>query len=106
MAAAGCPVSVRQCGLVIDMDRCYLGASLDGTVFDTTANPRFGLLEVKCPFTAFKRSLSVQEAAEEISGFCLSGKSTLQLSCNHLCWWQVQGQLAISRLKYCDFSLG
>ena len=102
-AAAGCPVSVRQCGLVLDTDHRYLGASPNGMVFDASAIPRFGLLEVECPFTAFERSLSVQQAAEEISRFCLSDKSTLKLSRGHPYWWQVQGRLAISRLKWCDF---
>ena len=50
---------MRRCGLVLDTDHRYLGASPDGKVFDATAIPRFGLLEVKCPFVALERSLSL-----------------------------------------------
>lgn len=44
-----CNVSVVPSGFVLNPDAPYLGASPDAKVYDPTANPPFGLPEVKCP---------------------------------------------------------
>ena len=100
----GCSVVVRTCGLVLHPSYRYLGASPDGIVFDASSHPDIGLLEIKCPYTAYEQSLTVEEAAGTLHGFCLSyEEGHLHLDRNHAYWWQVQGQLAITGLRWCDF---
>ena len=99
----GKPVVVRPCGIVLDTDYRYIGASPDGMVFDKSTRPRYGLLEVKCPFTAYSRSWSVEEAAERDKNFCVQfSGGKLQLSHTHPYFSQIQGQLSVSNLKWCD----
>ena len=104
MAERGQPVSVRSCGLVLDTNHRFLGASPDGMVYDSTARPRYGLLEVKCPYSAFCKNLTVEQAAKDDRDFCMECvDGGLRLKRSHAYHWQVQGQLAISRLRWCDF---
>ena len=62
-------VAIRRCGLVLRTQNRFLGASPDGLVLDNSSSPRLGLLEVKGPQAAFKKSLSVTEAFIDQS-FC------------------------------------
>ena len=104
MKERGKSVSVRNCGIVLDIDYRYIGASPDGMVLDPSSRPRYGLLEVKCPYSAYCKSLTVEQAVAHEKGFCLISSDThIQLSRSHAYYWQVQGQLAVSRLKWCDF---
>ena len=43
--------TVYEAGLVINPSLPFLGASPDGKVFDPTDRDRFGLLEIKAPYT-------------------------------------------------------
>ena len=44
------PMSITHpCGLVIHPEMPWLGASPDGLVYDPSATPPFGLVEIKCP---------------------------------------------------------
>ena len=61
------------------------GASPDGLASDIMGDPQLGLLEVKYPYSPYQKSLSVEEASCQIKG------------------WQIQGQLAISCLPWCNF---
>ena len=104
MKHQGQPVAVRSCGLVLDTNHRYLGASPDGMVFDSTASPRYGLLEIKCPFSAYTKKLTIDQAANEDRSFCVQNiNGRLQLNRNHAYHWQIQGQLSICRLRWCDF---
>jgi len=103
-AASGQPVCVRSCGIALDTRQRYIGASPDGMVFDRSSRPVFGLLEVKCPFTPFTKSLSVSQAAEQDTNFCLvNTDGQLQLKRQHPYYYQVQGQLAVCNMQWCDF---
>lgn len=42
-------VNLSKCGLVINPDAPWLGASPDGLVYDPLERPAFGVVEVKCP---------------------------------------------------------
>ena len=46
----GTPVSVVATGLLISTEHPWLAMSPDGLVSDDSANDRFGVLEIKCPF--------------------------------------------------------
>lgn len=81
------------CGFVIHPDAPWLGSSPDGLVFDPTASPQFGLLEIKCPS---------KESYVDCSYLKIqSGR--LKLNQSHSYYWQVQGQLLITGMDWCDF---
>ena len=42
------PVEVKSAGLILHTKHSYLRASIDGVVFDASASPVFGLLDIKC----------------------------------------------------------
>ncbi|XP_049339471.1 uncharacterized protein LOC125804569 isoform X1 [Astyanax mexicanus] len=86
-------VSVLPCGVIIHPDAPYLGASPDARVYDPTASPPFGLAEVKC--------CNVASVLEVKHLKVVAGEATLKPS--HKYFWQVQGQLAITGLQWCDF---
>lgn len=101
---AGSPVEVRRCGLALYPPAQFIGASPDGMVFDATRSPRFGLVEVKCPYTAYMHKYSIKEAAELIRDFCVTfSGGTLRLKKEHPYYWQVQGQMGVTRTQWCDF---
>ena len=64
----------HKCGLVINNEFCFLGATPDGIVCDDN---RSGIAEVKCPYTA--RDYTVREASAKINNFCLEFDQTTQL---------------------------
>ena len=58
---------------------------------------------MKCPFV-FKKSIA--EASTESSSFCLrNSNGSLQVKTNHQYFYQVQTQLFVTRLQWCDFVL-
>lgn len=86
-------VNVYPCGFVVRPEAPHLGASPDGRVFDPKVTPPFGLVEVKC---------SIKDNINEVDHInMLEGKAKLKTS--HKYYSQVQGQLAITGLSWCDF---
>ena len=94
-------VLTYSCGIFIDCENCYLGASPDLIVSCSCCGE--GLLEVKCPMIP---------PCNTCNGFCrcklpdflvLSEDGVFQLKKNHRYYVQVQGQLAICNRKRCDF---
>lgn len=81
------------CGFVIHPDAPWLGSSSDGVVFDPTEKPPFGLLEIKCP-----NSKSYVDCSY-LKMHC----GNMQLKSQHSYYWQVQGQLLITGMEWCDF---
>ena len=91
---------VVHSGLWIDTERSWLASSPDGLIFD--GSELVGILEIKCPFAA--REMSPIQAAQTLSSFpCQATDETLCLKKNHDYFYQVQGQLAITHAKWCDF---
>ena len=91
-------IQVRRCGLILHPAYEYLGASPDGQVFDpASTNGSHGQLEIKCPFAAYERDLTPEEACE-LPSFCaaLGVNGRPELCEEHPYYYQVQGQLAIS----------
>ena len=61
-----------------------------------------GVVEVKCPYTA--KDVTPTIAAQTKSSFCCQiHNNQLILKKSHDYYYQVQGQLAITRAKWCDF---
>ncbi|CAB1351237.1 unnamed protein product [Coregonus sp. 'balchen'] len=86
-------VNYSRCGLVIHPDVPWLGASPDGLIYDPMECPPFGLVEIKCPNV--KNDVDCKYLQMQ------HGTATLQR--RHAYYWQVQGQLLITGLQWCDF---
>jgi len=94
-------VHVAIPGLVVNPELPYLGSSPDGFVTCEHCSDKEGLLEIKCPYKY--RNMSPTDAAKD-SKFCskvVDGK--LKLKVDHNYYYQVQGQLGISKRIWCDF---
>ena len=86
-------VNVYPSGFVVHPEAFYLGASPDARVYDPTATPPFDLAEVKCP--------NVDSITEVKHVKFVNGKAKLKYT--HRYYRQVQGQMAITGLSWCDF---
>ncbi|XP_029958785.1 uncharacterized protein LOC115396857 isoform X2 [Salarias fasciatus] len=86
-------VNHYPCGFLIHPDAPWMGCSPGGVVFDPRGEPMFGLVEVKCPNVASYVDCPYIKISE--------GTETLRKS--HPYYWQIQGQMLISGLDWCDF---
>lgn len=86
-------VNYQPCDLVSHPETPWLGASVDGLVFDPSATPQFGLVEIKCPNVKWFVECKYLTMAD----------GTFKLKTRHAYFWQVQGQLLLTGLKWCDF---
>ena len=98
-------IIVCRAGFVIYKEKPYLGASPDGYVHDPSRREPYGLIEIKCPYKY--RNVTPEEACTN-SDFCCTiclqaGTRTIKLKQNHQYYSQIQGQLAITERKWCDF---
>lgn len=91
-------------GFFISKSQPFLGASLDGAVFDPSSpNHPFGFLEIKCSFK--HKNVTPQEACHDPT-FCCTYSNTAQqimLKRTHPYFAQVQGQMVIGNRPWCDF---
>ena len=97
-------VSVVPSGLSLYPSHSYLGASGDGWVCQDGTH--VGMLEVKCLFSIEKEEVfSVHPGTlAENSKFCLEMQAGLPtLKRKHKYYHQVQGELAIIGMPWCDF---
>ena len=89
---------VSECGLFISTSHPFLGASPDGVVHCDCHGK--GLLEIKCPWT--HRGLNISEFADE-KGTCLVKKNgNVHLIQEHQYYFQIQCQLGVTELPWCD----
>ncbi|KAL0198877.1 hypothetical protein M9458_007417, partial [Cirrhinus mrigala] len=86
-------VNAISVGFIIPPGAPHLGASPDGRVYDPSESPPFGLVEVK--------STTNHDASQVAHLKSENGSVSLRQS--HQYYWQVQGQLAITGLEWCDF---
>ena len=96
--------SVFDAGISVKPIIPYLGASPDGKVFDPAClSAKYGLLEVKCPFS--KKANTLEQAAADPTFYLEKNGSSFHLKKEHTAGYfaQVQGQLAITGLSWCDF---
>jgi len=96
---------VFDAGLSVHPTFPYLGASPDGKVFDPSTDTKYGLLEIKCPFS--KRGETLEQAASDPNFYLEKIGGKFYLKKEHSCGYyaQVQGQLALTGLKWCDFCI-
>ena len=93
-------------GFIVSDDHPFLGASPDAVVYDPDNDDPFGLAEVKCPYSV--RFITPAEACSHKDFSCTletssTGQEQLKLKRNHKYYSQVQGQMSISKRKWCDF---
>ncbi|XP_072562284.1 uncharacterized protein [Paramormyrops kingsleyae] len=81
------------CGFIVHPDAPWLGSSPDGVIFDPSGNPPFGLLDIKCP--------NVQSYVDCPYIKMIGG--ALKLKRQHKYYCQVQGQMLLTGLEWCDF---
>ncbi|XP_052770940.1 uncharacterized protein LOC128210627 [Mya arenaria] len=99
-------VKVSECGLFVNGDVPYLGASPDGIVTYTNDGKReTGVLEIKCLASDRWKSISPQDCAKDTEFFCILDPETgcCKLKTGHKYYFQVQGQMALTGKPWCDF---
>ena len=109
MHRLGHQVVVKESGLTLLADKSYLGASSDGRVYDPNCSLPSGVLEIKCPYSIDGTSITTERVSDIArthgSKFFLEftndGQLTLKKSSRHYC--QVQGEMAIMKVRWCDF---
>ena len=98
--AAQTGFTTQICGLVVNPSLPWLCASPDAVAIDPSESS-VGLLEIKCPYT--HQLSTVEEATSDPNFFAEmhNGKVTLKHSHKH--FYQVQGQMALAKVQWCDF---
>lgn len=88
-------IKIEPCGLFIDRELPFLGASPDGIIDDNT------IVEIKCPITAYR--LGVDEAIKErkILFYKKMPDGNYIINKEHNWWYQIQGQLHITGKSQC-----
>jgi len=84
---------VKQCGVIIHANAPPLAASPDAKVFNPRQTPPFGLAEVK--------SCDFEDVAQVKHLITVCAQACLKKINKY--YNQVQGQLALSGLQWCDF---
>ena len=91
--------NVEQCGLIINSEYPYLGASPDGLIVDSD-----GIIEIKCPASEKWKMALPEDCARDKDFYCfLNDVDEICLKEEHHYYYQIQGQLAITKRKWCDF---
>ena len=95
----GVILNVKRCGLFVNPAIPWLAATSD-SVIEVGQDTR--CLEVKCPFVCSNKLFSV--TAVEVPLFCLEEKNgKLQLKRKHQYFYQIQTQLFVTQMLWCDF---
>ena len=88
----------------IRVENPWLAASPDGLIENWSENDHrhYGILEIKCPYSV--RKMTSEDACHEINQFyCTSINGRTLLKQTHNYYYQIQGQLAIAQLPWCNF---
>ena len=107
MEDQGHPVGYTESGLHLSPDAAYLGASSDGILHDLLGGDEIGCLEIKCPFSCSGSSivhLSPADIAKNHKTFYLQHvDGTVQLKRSSTYYAQVQGEISLLGVDWCDF---
>ncbi|CAH1721180.1 unnamed protein product [Aphis gossypii] len=91
-------IKVNPCGLIIDENFPYLAASPDGIVDGDF------IVEIKCPFGVKDTKTFLEAINSKKLSFCrLSNNGKMELKLDHNYYYQVQGQMKISKRNFCYF---
>lgn len=90
--------TIKPCGLFIDSEDFFLGATPDGLIDDD------GIVEIKCPFSAAEITPEEGILTKKITFWQIKKNATIgDYKKKHNYHFQVQGQLHITKRKYCIF---
>lgn len=108
MKGQGHQVVVKDCGLSLLANRAYLEASSDGRVYDPASTLQSGVLEIQCPYSIDGKLIKKEQVADivntHVSKFFLEQSGDqLALKRNSRYYCQVQGEMAILKIPWCDF---
>lgn len=92
-------IQVENCGLFVDEEHFYLGATPDGLVEHDS------IIEIKCPSVISTVSPKQGIIDKKIKFGILDKNDLLHLKRNHGYYYQVQGQLAITNRTFCYFCI-
>ncbi|CAG5058354.1 unnamed protein product [Parnassius apollo] len=84
-------LDVKECGLFINKEKPYLGASPDGLLGNNT------IIEVKCPYSTWYGSIN----PVNVPYLCLEN-GELQIKKTHPYYYQIQGQLFCTNREFCN----
>ena len=103
-------MQVTCCGLHLMPERSFLGATSDGKVVCTSVDTSCtGCLEIKCPYS-IENTVTIELSPDDIARefgdkfFMKKGDDgNLHLPSDHQYYSQVQGEMAIIGVEWCDF---
>ena len=87
-------LNVQKCGLFVNPDFPFLGASPDGRVNNET------LIEVKCPYSGRDNFII---PGKMFPFLAYNEDNTIHLKESHNYYYQIMGQLAVTKCRYCFF---
>lgn len=107
MSALEYEVNIEDTGLTLLSSHSFIGASSDGRV---TIDGSTGVLEIKCPFSLRGQQVNHMEVMDIVRlnypEFCLGrceATGDIKLRKKHKFYAQVQGEMAVMSLPWCDF---
>lgn len=94
-------IPVKPCGLFIDTEFPFLAATPDGLIGED------GIIEIKCPSSCVNMTPDEAIFSRKVTFWCIDKfkKSILGLNKKHSYYYQVQGQLRVTKRQYCLFVL-
>ena len=108
--AVGEIMQVTCCSLRLMPDKSFLGASSDGQVVCTSVDTCcMGCIEIKCPH-GIDKTITIQMSPGDIARefgdkffMKIGDDSNLHLPSDHQYYTQIQGEMAIIGVEWCDF---
>lgn len=89
---------IQSAGMIVDIDQPFLAVSPDGLI------DREFLVEIKCPSSA-KELTPLEAINNKIIKCCEIKNGNLFLKRNDNYYYQIQGQLHVTRRMYCYFCI-
>ena len=102
-------MEVEASGLHLMPEKSFIGASSDGKILCRNVHTcSWGCLEIKCPYSIKGQitvSMSPTEIADEHPAFFMKkgDDDLLHLPPNHAYYAQVQGEMAVLDIEWCNF---
>lgn len=97
----GHSVYVEHCGIVVAPSVCWLGVSPDRKIYDESAKDKYGLMEIKCPYSY--REKTPTEALNDKTFYVELLNGVPKLKRIHPYYLQIQGQMGVTGASWCDF---
>ena len=96
-------INVRECGIVIQPNLFWLGASPDGLVTDKSHPSIIGLIEIKCPRSKHNSTPEEMLKDQKFYMHYVDGKPELKKSHSNGYYTQIQMAMGLAGVEFCDF---